>query len=69
MVWHTCEGVSSIDQWIWDKGIKRFLFYLMLLRLVFRLKIHRPFLSVFYNVIQDRQHLNSMAEYLKNRLN
>ena len=21
MVWHTCEGVSSIDQWIWDKGM------------------------------------------------
>ncbi len=31
MVWHTFEGVSSIDQWIGDKGI---------IRLEFRNKLH-----------------------------
>jgi len=28
MVWHTCQGISSIDQWIWGKGIKRLNYFL-----------------------------------------
>jgi len=26
MVWHAYEGVSSIDQWIWDIGNEEFVF-------------------------------------------
>jgi len=45
MVWHTCEGVSSIDQWIWDKRIKEFLHCSMVSRLAFRREIERTFLG------------------------
>ena len=51
MVWHTCEGVSSIDQWIWDKGIKRFLFCLILSRLASRRENQRTFLIYNRSVI------------------